>query len=575
MAGFTAINNGAVDDDGTGEALRAAFGKLNNMLAELYAAVKDARHVVHIDAQTSASDPTGSTASDSAAQLMYDAAVAAARTAFTGQSGKRGAIVLRLGAGRYKFTGDMPLMDATSSIPTAGLVYLGPGSDVCEVLFSPASGVSTSRCFQNTSSWYNVQVAGITFMSSYSGTASAGPAVSQQDSTDANSAAAQNWKWFDCKFRGTWRYGNKMTGDNTNSEWFHIWVQFGTNNLMAEGWIWGAMTTDQQVNIDFMSCQVLCLLGGKFIRMDKGGCIRLFGGQLLLNNGALAFDLRGQTHDGNGSTEFLSWTGCRTEIRDAASQVLYCEWPNGSVVFTNYTDNVIAETQTTFTFNPGNSAGPMVRFTSCYLTGRHEYRYAQDAWPYPHDAVYDSCRIPVVPDSFIITTFDSSLGATDNAGGAWPVEFIRYRGPWANRQRYAQKWTVNAHLAITGMVQLQTKRMRDSLGRFANGTTYLYPPANAEIVRIRVVKPADASITSTSTSWSVVLQDNDGTSTPTTLATISGTTTSKQWQAALNETVELGLIANTTRLQKLAVVVTNLPAALTPTQGWVEIDYIA
>ncbi len=487
------------------------------------------------------------------------------------QNNRRGRAVVVAGAGRYRLTTDGVMMRALSTYPVSGLAFRGVHSDVTEILFAPSSGTSTAALFQNYNSWYDVSVESMTLMSAYTGTAANGPAVSEQTSLNPQ-AAAQNWRWNDVKIRGVWRYGNRMSGDNCNSEWFHHYLGFGTDCVFGEGWIYGAMTTDQQLNIDFVSCQLLSLLGGKILRMDKGGAIRVFGGQLLLNGGVLAFDLRGRTHDGWGSTEFLHVIGPRTEIRDSASKVLYCEWGAGEVYFGGgYSDNVIPQTHNTFTFSPGSNRGPQVAFESTHLTGRHEYVYNANKWQYPGSASYRNVKLPTEPDQFIVNTFDTSAGATDLVGGRVLASFedgVISQG-LTNQHRYRLQQVVNSNTSYANRPVRRSTRIKTNAGGTGNGASYAYLPVGAEIVSMRLSKAAIGS--STNTTWSMVLTDGDGT----VLATIDGTTTGKQWGQACTATVPIGVFASTDAKRQLTLTCANLPTGIAPSEGAVTIEYVA
>lgn len=509
-------------------------------------------------------DPTGVTDSSAAFQAAHAAARAAIAVDLTGTSAnRRGRVKILLPAGRYLITQGDALMAATSGNRTHGIVYEGAGRSVTEIVFQPASG--GAQLMRNNDVWLTVVMRGIRF-------------ISQTDGSrflySTSSGGAQDYLFEACEWTGLWAWGIGLDGTNNNSEWEFRRCQIG--GRFSTAFLWSGMSTnseqDQFLNFDFYSCSAFLLSGGTWLRFDYGGAIRVWGGNLIADQGGKFFDLRNNVHA--YGVQQLSVVGARVELRNDTSRVIDCAWGRGSVSFLNCDEEAdvfyVPATAIGASYRPGALGGPSVRYQGCTLHGRHEYGYGTNSFAESRSVVYDQCWIADEPASFIL--FTETSGGSDNRGGRPGIEFTECRARASGKATYALDQTLGWYHSTSSQPKYRAAVFRNGQGGLPITTALdVWLPLNAVVIAVRFYKAAAVG-TSVATNWSYTVRSSE--TTPTTLASVSGGGTT-QWVNGFNAVQAVtNYVANSDARRHLQLVPANVDQTAAGIDGFVTVEYL-
>lgn len=503
---------------------------------------------------------------DSAAfAAAHAAARAAIVTDITGASAnKRGRMRIYLPAGRYRITQDQALMAATTGQRTHGLVYEGAGRSVTEVMFEPAAAGATLA--RNNDVWATVIVKGIRFRSQTDGS---------RFLYSTSSGGAQDYLFEDCEWTGLWAWGIGLDGTNNNSEWEFHRCQIG--GRFSTAFLWSGMSTnseqDQFLNFDFYSCSVFLLTGGTWLRFDYGGAIRVFGGNLIADQGGKFFDLRGNTH-GYGVQQLVV-VGTRFELRNETARIIDCEWGRGAVTFLGCDEEAdvfyVPETALSASYRPGGLGGATVRYENCALAGRHEYGYGVASWEYTRSVAYSQCWLGHEPHNFII--FTQTTGGADNIGGRPAVDFTGCRTRLTGANVRVTDQVLSWHASMASQPRRRVAPFRSASANLPiSASQDLWLPMNAVITGLRFYKKPGAG-TSAAVNWSYTVQTTE--TTPTVLGSVSGGGTT-QWVNGFNATQVVNhFVADSDVKRHVQLVPAGVDQTVGGVSGFVMVEYLA
>lgn len=560
-----------------GAAVLAAVSEGGAARDELNAAIVDegADHFSTRDPKTFYAKDYGLVADgvtdDSDAFIALHASVRAAiQDSATGASNKRGKVRIVLPPGRIKLTKANAMMNAVSGTRTEGLAYEGAGRFLTEILFQPsAAGTALMR---NNDVWLGVTWRGITFISQTAGS---------RFLHSSSNGGAQDYLFEDCSWSGTWEFGVGLDGTsasvaNNNSEFQFLRCTVG--GKFTTGFLWSGMTAgntqqDQFLNYTFDACNVFLLTGGTFLRFDYGGAIHIRAGNIIADQGATVFDLRGNSHA--YGVEQFDCIGTRIELRNDACRTISCAWGRGTVSFTDVNEEAdifyVPDTTVTHSYRPGSAGGPVVRYQSCALAGKHEYGYDTGSWDSVKSVTYDGCWLPNEPHNFILHTFTGT--GVDNKGGRSAISFRRVKSrTTGGSTALVLDQTYGWHFARASQPERRAAVFRTGLGTLPAASAGLKLPMNAVITGARFYKRGGVG-TNATTGWSYTVQTTE--TTPTVLATASGGGT-LPWNAGFSKTVAVeNFVADSDTKRTLTLVAAGIDQEAAGMDGWVVVEFLA
>lgn len=325
--------------------------------------------------------------------------------------------------GTYLIKSAQALMPAKMTSPNAfmGLIIEGAGRFVSQILFQPSA--KDAYLLYNNNTFLHLIFRDIGFVAKSS---------AAHFMYSLSSGNAQNYRFDNVAWTGTWGYGIVLAGTNTNSEmgWYHCGISGSWNAFLHVPQSVGK-SGDQFVNYNFYDTHFE-VEQGSFLNMQYGGSVNIWGGSIMYygEKGGTFFVFGNSIHNG-GAMRFLC-QGVRFELPNANCRLIDCAWAAGSVTFVGC-DNASQQFLGTGVtggvnaiFRLGNESGPSVSWIGCVLQGKHEYRYASHAYDHAARISYSNCEISqyATPGEFIVRT-----GEKDAPESAAPVvAFVQCRG---------------------------------------------------------------------------------------------------------------------------------------------------
>ncbi|HZG03710.1 MAG TPA: glycosyl hydrolase family 28-related protein [Streptomyces sp.] len=294
-----------------------------------------------------------------------------------------GRTVVHLPAGTYLVREPNALIDAAEGrLKANGLRFTGAGKRMTQILFAPDRAEDAYLC-RNENSWANVAFERIGFRS---GTPGASFFYSY------STGQAQDYRFTECEWLGEWTYGLALDGSNTNSEM--RWDACRVGGAYRRAFLYSGLSRrsrnpeqqDQFLNYWFNDMKVE-YEWGNFLEFPYGGSITCRGGSYIVTGrrprdtadyGRTSTFFRFPREEHLDSVQRFHAEDIRFEIRHPETVVIDCAWDSGTVHFNDCDD-----TSNSFkSFAPGSrphryrltANGPLVRYDSCRLSGRHLFR---------------------------------------------------------------------------------------------------------------------------------------------------------------------------------------------------------
>ncbi|MGW2403746.1 glycosyl hydrolase family 28-related protein [Streptomyces sp. NPDC001739] len=310
-----------------------------------------------------------------------------------------GRTVIDIPAGTYLIRSPHALLDAPAGkLKANGLRFRGAGKRMTQLIFAPSRAADAYLC-RNEDGWANVMFEQLAFRS---GTPGASFFYS------FSTGQAQDYRFSECEWTGEWTYGLALDGSNTNSEM--RWDACRVGGSYRKAFLYSGLSQkspdqsqqDQFLNYWFTDMKVE-YSWGNFLEFPYGGSVTCRGGSYIIT-GRRPGDSpdygrtstffrfpRGPHHD---SVQRFHAEDIRFEVRGPDAVVIDCAWDSGTVHFNDCDDTAHA-------FKPFAGAsrphryrigprGPLVRYDSCQLSGKHFYEEDGDGGP---KARYDMCLL--------------------------------------------------------------------------------------------------------------------------------------------------------------------------------------
>ncbi|WP_461008810.1 glycosyl hydrolase family 28-related protein [Streptomyces capparidis] len=293
-----------------------------------------------------------------------------------------------------------------------GLRFRGAGKRMTEIVFAPPTSEDAYLC-RNDDMWANLMFEQLRFRS-----ATPGASFFYSYST----GQAQDYRFSECEWTGEWTYGLALDGSNTNSEM--RWDACRVGGAYRKAFLYSGLSKrseneaqqDQFLNYWFNDMKVE-YEWGNFLEFPYGGSITCRGGSYIVTGRRPSDD----EEYGRASTFFRFPRGrhfdavqrfhaedIRFEVRGPDVIVMDCAWNSGTVHFNDCDDTANAFKDFSDSARPHRydmgPRGPLVRYDSCQLTGRHEYRAVRPGAEQPTVVRYDMCLFKNHPvDDFLVT----------------------------------------------------------------------------------------------------------------------------------------------------------------------------
>ena len=387
--GLTACSAGSGSGPGSGSAAGSADEPTG--VATVSAADAAGKPVVSVVADFGAK---GDGRTDDSAAFAAAYAYAVSRV-----SDHVGRTLVQVPPGQYLVTRPGALLNgSTPDNPANGLRFVGGGKRITEIVFRPPYGPGTYLC-SNTDTWANVVFEGMTFTS-----ATPGASFFYSYST----GNAQDYRFRDCEWMGEWTYGLALDGSNTNSEM--RWEACRVGGAYRKAFLYSGLSQkskdpsqqDQFLNYWFTDMKVE-YEWGNFLEFPYGGSITCRGGSYIVTGTRPAPDpvygpystfFRFPTATHEASVQRFHAEDIRFEVRNPDVLVIDSHWSGGTIRFNDCDDTANAFKS----FSPSLQAhrldvgpsGPLIRYDSCQLVGRHQYRTPAGE-PTGTVARYDMC----------------------------------------------------------------------------------------------------------------------------------------------------------------------------------------
>lgn len=421
-----------------------------------------------------------------------------------GNNSRTGLLQIHIPAGQYRIT--QPIIRSTDfSARTAGMVFEGSGNYLTTINYEPSGA---DPLFYNNDKVLFLRFNGMRF---YANSASHDFFYSVSD------GGAQDYRFNDCTWGGTWRYGFNLKGTNTNSEFsfekcsfIGVWTVF----LFSQD-------SDQFLNYWFTECKYWC--SSPWMKMTKGGNVKISNCDVsgyYPSSETYLFSLEGITH-AQGVCSFVCHA-TRFELKNTNAKIIYSEWPQGNILFSGCD----TESQSPFV-SPFNTAlfrfinvpGPVIQWINCSLMGTHTYSAngASNQFNFIPRISYDNCVITQFqkPEEFLIRTH------TINYGGRPVARFYNCRGNGGSGTYEVfdsdQGW-FDASRSLTSRKIVRVGGPNQA-GPLSGGTETVRLPLNSVIIRVWLVNPAGS--TTNSGAYNFVMRTNEVT--PTVLGQATGT----------------------------------------------------
>lgn len=313
-----------------------------------------------------------------------------------------GRTVIDIPAGTFLVTRPNALLNGTAPPrPANGLRFRGAGKRMTEIVFQPETGPGSYLC-RNDDVWANVKFEQIHFRS-----ATPGASFFYSYST----GLAQDYRFSECEWMGEWEYGLALDGSNTNSEL--RWDACRVGGAYRKAFLYSGLSQrapdpqqqDQFLNYWFNDMKVE-YEWGNFLEFPYGGSIACRGGSYLITGRrptdspeyartSTFFRFPQALH--HDSVQRFHAADIRFEVRDPDVLIIDSSWAGGTVRFSDCDDTALAFKDFSPEVRPHRYAigarGPLIRYDSCQLVGRHEYRPSGPIEGIPKVVRYDMCLL--------------------------------------------------------------------------------------------------------------------------------------------------------------------------------------
>lgn len=313
-----------------------------------------------------------------------------------------GRTVIEIPAGEYLITRPNALMNGVAPLRSAnGLRFSGAGKRMTTLVFRPDEGPGSYLC-RNEDIWSNVSFERMQFRS-----ATPGASFFSSYST----GQAQDYRFSECEWMGEWEYGVALDGTDTNSEM--QWDACRVGGSYRRAFLYSGVTgrkqdpndQDQFLNYWFTDMKVE-YEWGNFLEFPYGGSIACRGGSYIITGtrpqsteeyGTSSTFFRFPVALHHDSVQRFHAQDIRFEVRNPDVRVIDCLWKSGTVHFSDCDDTGVAFKDFAPEVRPHRYTvgprGPLIRYDSCQLAGRHEYRTTGQEEPLPAVARYDMCLL--------------------------------------------------------------------------------------------------------------------------------------------------------------------------------------
>ncbi|MFJ8085455.1 glycosyl hydrolase family 28-related protein [Streptomyces sp. NPDC096205] len=314
-----------------------------------------------------------------------------------------GRVVIEIPAGEFLITRPHALLNGVApSQPASGLRFSGAGRRMTSLVFRPKTGPGSYLC-RNEDVWSNISFERMQFNS-----ATPGASFFNSYST----GQAQDYRFSECEWMGEWEYGLALSGTDTNSEM--RWEACRVGGRYRRAFLYSGLTRDGQqdpndqdqfLNYWFTDMKVE-YEWGNFLEFPYGGSITCRGGSYIITDrrpkstpeyGTTSTFFRFPVAEHHDSVQRFHAQDIRFEVRNPDVVVIDCRWNGGIVHFSDCDDTGLAYQDFSNDVRSHRYAvgprGPLIRYDSCQLVGRHEYRSVTATDPLPVRARYDMCLL--------------------------------------------------------------------------------------------------------------------------------------------------------------------------------------